>query len=119
MMRRLTIGCGILTAAVAFAVTVQSGQSFIQPQTAAPVTVIPDQPVKDIWPPVKVKPPVPPPPLKGLPPRPHPSPMHQTTSSAAPRPLVTVGRTVGRAVGVVRTLLGIPRLIGQRLAAGR
>jgi hypothetical protein len=130
MMRRLTIACGVLTAGVAFAVAVQGGQSLIQSptRTTPSVTVIPDRqpaPVKTTWPPVQLKPPTPPPPsLKGLPPRPRPWPMHRTTTSAAPaspsRPATALGRTVGRAVGVVRTLLSIPKLIGQSLVnAGR
>ena len=119
MMRRLTIVCGLLTAGVALAMAVQGGQTFPGPssKTASPVTVIPDRPVpthvKSQWPPVKIPPPAQPsPPLKALPPRPHPEPLHSVASAAR--------TTVGRAVGVVKTLLSIPKLIGQRLAnAGR
>jgi hypothetical protein len=132
MIRRLTIVCGLLTAGVACAL-VAGGQTLpgVPRQTASQVTVIPDRPPKPAkaqWPPVRIPPPAhPSPPFKALPPQPHPEPLHRTVSVAPAHPqpaaqsVASAGRrTVDTAVGVVKTLLSLPKLIGQRLtSAGR
>jgi hypothetical protein len=112
MIRRLTIACGLLTLAVVLALQGQNlfGARHVH-RSATSVTAIPDKPA--FWPPVKPVPPAPPP-LKGLPPAPQPQPMHRAPvvqTQQAPRP--ATGSTVQQVIGIVHTILNLPKAIGD------
>ena len=118
MIRRLTIASGLLTLAIVAAVAVQDHTLFgvrSSHHGAAAVTAIPDKP-----------PPPAPPPLKGRPPvRPQPQPLQRApaqsqpaspprAAGAAPAPAASATHSpVEQIVGIARTLLNLPKVLGD------
>lgn len=116
MVRRLTIGCGLLTLAVVFALALQdhalSGARASHEQGGIQVTTIPDRPA--FWPPVKILPPEPP--LKGLPPAPQPRPLHGAAVSAPP---ARSGSPASTIIEVANTLFNLPKIIHDQTQGNR